>query len=210
MKKLATLILCAVPTLGLADALDINLSNSALGLRYDTLHGSGDFGRSVISSEAIYTTDEDKNDNVLLNFALQIIDQTGSKSPGLEAGLGPKLYLGNSEYSYTDNNGTQRTRNQSLVALGLGGQLEYRFPAMNRFLLGAQAYYAPNITSMIAISDFFEFNTRLAYEVSPASSVYLGYRLLRGTFHVSDATGINREKLRDLDNKLHLGLEMDF
>ena len=212
MTRALVLFLCSiVPLYCQANAIDVNLSQHALGLYYSTLSGSGDYGHSEVASEAIYSTDEDKHDNFMLNFSLHIIDETGSKSPGLDAGLGPKLFLGTSEYSFINRNGEEVTRNQNLVAFALGGLVDYRLPNMNRFIIHTQAYYAPDITSLISIKSLLEFGLRFGYEVGPSTNLYLGYRLLRGTFSVSDNTVAgHHQQARNIDSSLNIGVKMQF
>ncbi len=212
MTKTLLFFLCAIaPLYSQANSVDVNLSQHALGLYYSTLSGSGDYGHSEVASEAIYSTDDDKNDHFLLNFSLHIVDETGSKSPGLDAGLGPKLYLGTSEYIFTNSAGVESNRNQNLMAFALGGLMDYRLPTMNRFIIHTQAYYAPDITAMISIENFLEFGLRFGYEVGPATNLYLGYRLLRGTFRIADNTTTGHHlETRNLDNSLNLGVKMQF
>lgn len=213
IRTLLLLICSLTPIIGQANSIDINLSEHAFGFYYSKLSGSGDYGHSEIASEAIYSTDKSKNDNFMLNFSLHIVDETGSKSPGLDAGLGPKLFLGTSEYIFTDSSGTESQRTQNMVALALGGLMDYRIPRMNRVVIHARAYYAPDITAMVSIEDLLEFGLRFGYEVGPSTNLYLGYRLLRGSFRVAVASGNGDQhdvKARNIDNSLSLGVKMNF
>lgn len=189
------------------DALSIGIGKDNLAIQYGVDYGSADYGRTLVGGGMLYATDEDKNDHLVLNLDMHILDETGSKSPGLEAGIGPRLYFGTSEYtSQNPNTNEDETENQTFLAFAVGGLLVYRFQEMNRILLNAQAYYAPNITSLLDIEDFWDFGLSIGYEVVPAATIFLGYNLVTATFTVANNETDNRE----INNNVHLGLSMNF
>lgn len=184
-----------------ADTLDIGLGSDNLLMQYGVDAGSADYGRTVLGGGLLYATDDDKNDHLVLNLDMHLVDETGSKSPGLEAGVGPRLYFGTSEYSELGE-----SENQSFLAFAVGGLVIYRFQDLNRLLLNAHLYYAPNITSLLDAEDFMDFNVSAGYEVVPSATVYLGYSLVKARFITSN----DQTDSREINNNFHLGLHMEF
>lgn len=182
--------------------LDIFLWEDTLGIDYTSNWGAADYGRTEVTTGFVYATDrQEKTDAMLLHMSLIIIDETGSGTPGLEAGIGPKLYMGTSEYA----TGPNTNKNQSLMALGLGGVLIYRLHSMNRIVFQGYGYHAPDITAMIDIRNLTEVGLRAGYELTPSAYAYLGYQYLNATFIVN-----NRNKSRDMANGIFLGVKLTF
>jgi hypothetical protein len=167
-----------------AATFDINLSNKSAQVRYATVIGGSTLGRTESSAEFLYT----ESSKYVLDFGLLVIDVAGSKSPGLEVGVGPKLYFADGDNGHT-------------VAIGLGGQLRYKIPGLQRVNFGLDGYYAPNIVSFANAKNMYEVGIRLGYEILPTADVYTGYRRVHADFDKGDET---------LDEAIIFGLKVSF
>lgn len=169
-----------------ADAayFDLNLSNKSAQARYATVIGGSTLGRTE-SSVSFLFTDSSK---YVVDFGLLVIDVAGSKSPGLEVGVGPKFYFADGD-------------NGQAVTIGLGGQLRYKIPGLPRVNFGLDAYYAPNIVSFADASNMYEFGLRLGYEILPTADVYTGYRRIHANYDKGEET---------LDESVIFGLKISF
>jgi len=167
-----------------AASFDLNLSNKSAQVRYATVIGGSTLGRTESSAAFLYTESE----KYVVDFRLLVIDVAGSKSPGLEVGVGPKFY-------YADGD------NGQAVAIGLGGQLRYKIPGLQRVNFGLDGYYAPDIVSFADASSMYEVGLRLGYEILPTADVYVGYRRIHADFDLGAET---------LDESVMIGLKISF
>lgn len=171
----------------LAQMFDFNFSDDSAQVRYSSnVESESAYGRSEWGFGALYQTD----DNTMLDAWFQISDEAGSKTPGLDAGVGPKLFGGS-------------TKTQEYVALALGGMLQYRPPQTNRMLLIASGSYAPNIVTFLDADHMWEANFRIGYEILPSAIAYIGYRAVHVEFDVRKGEG-------DIDKGANFGLQMNF
>jgi hypothetical protein len=167
-----------------AASLDLNLNNKSAQLRLATVIGGTTMGRTQTSIGFLYNDDE----KYVLDLGLLVIDVAGSKSPGLEIGVGPKLYFADGDKG-------------EAVAIGLGGQLRYKIPALQRINFGLEGYYAPDIVAFAEANNMYEVGFRIGYEILPTADVYAGYRRIRAEFDKGDET---------LDESLMLGFKLSF
>ena len=128
----------------------------------------------------------------LLELGLQVVDVAGSESPGLEIGVGPKLYYMGSD-----------TPDVSGLSIAIGGTVRYNLPSMQRMALQGTLYYAPSITSTLDTDTFLEYGARVAYEILPTANIYLGYRRIRIGFTKGVGT-------HTLDDGAMLGMNFSF
>jgi hypothetical protein len=147
-----------------ARSLDINLSNDSAQFKYASLVGATTFGRTEVGYGFLYNNDHD----LLGEISLLVIDEAGSKSPGLELGVGPKLYIAEPD-----------DPSVSFVAIGLGGQMRYKNLQVPRVVYGASLFYAPSIVAFGDADQMYEFEMRIEYELLPTANVYLGYRSIQ-------------------------------
>jgi len=167
-----------------AASLDLNLSNESAQIRFAAVTGGTTVGRTEASIGFLYTED----DVYILDLGLLVVDVAGSKSPGLEIGVGPKLYFGDA------NKG-------EAIAIGLGGRLRYKFQALQRLNLGLEGYYAPDIVAFADADNMYEVEFRTGYEILPTADIYVGYRRIRAEFDKGDET---------LDESIMFGFKMSF
>ena len=148
-----------------AAKVDINLAQDSARFTYFSSVGGSNYGRTEMSAGLMYN--EEKNS--LWELGIQVIDAAGSKSPGLELGIGPKLYYFNSDHD-PDASG---------LVIAIGGSFRYKFPQMQRAFISGALYYAPSITSTIDANNYMEFGLRAGYELLPTADVYVGIRNIR-------------------------------
>ena len=187
-RYLTALVLLTASAGVCAQKLDINLSNDSAQFIYTSQVGGSTLGRTEMNAGFLYNED----DNTLFDLGLLVVDLAGSKTPGLEVGVGPKFYYASSDKP-----------DATVAAIALGGQLRFKLPSVPRVAVGGSAFYAPHITSTLDADSVFELNTRLVYELLPTADAYVGYRKIR----VSYDKGKGKE---DLDNGVFFGLKFAF
>lgn len=182
-----TLLTSAFATAPLfADGIDFNVGQDTARFTYSAPVGSAaDYGRKDITLGVLYN----KDDNTFIDAALHIIDEAGSKFPGLELGVGPKAYLG-------------QTNTEEYLTIGFEALGNYRLVNLNRFILSGYGYYAPSILSFIDADELWELHFRASYELIPSASVYIGYRKIRAKVNVITE--------RTIDDEFYFGIKMDF
>lgn len=171
-----------------AQRVDINLNQDSARFTYVTLIGGSTFGRTEMNVGALYNED----DNYAVDIGLQVIDAAGSKTPGLELGVGPRFY-----YLYHDDT------DSSSASIALGGQLRYKLPSMQRLSVVGKLFYAPSITNTLDSENMYEMGLGISYELLPTANVYIHYRKIRADFD----KGIGEE---DIDNGAVLGVDFTF
>jgi hypothetical protein len=167
-----------------AASLDLNLSNKSAQIRYASVVGGTTMGRTESSIGFLYNDEE----NYVLDLGLLVVDVAGSKSPGLEIGVGPRLYFADGDKG-------------EAVAIGLGGRFRYKIPALQRLNFSLEGYYAPDIVSFADADNMYEVDFRTGYEILPTADVYVGYRRIRAKFDRGDET---------LDESIMFGIKLSF
>ena len=87
-------------------------------------------------------------------------------------------------------------------ALAVGAHFRYTWPYFNRFGIGGELYYAPNIVSFQNVDRFWEGRVTLNYQVLQQGDVYVGYRYVSAAF----GSGPNAT----LDSSVIVGLSLNF
>ncbi|MDH4274445.1 MAG: YfaZ family protein [Gammaproteobacteria bacterium] len=171
----------------MAQSAQVALSNDSAHFRYGMLVGGQSFGRSEVAVGAFFN----KDDNVLGDFGLFIVDEAGSKVPGLEAGVGGKLVTARS-----------KTPDRNFFVGALGLSLRYAIPGVTRLAIGGDAFYAPSIVSGLDADNYIEYSGRVEYEILPQAGIFVGYRYMGGD---------DTHKVRiDINKSVHLGLRVTF
>ena len=190
VRSLITLVLVIFSSIASAQKLDLSLSQDTARGTYTSLVGGTTFGRTEMSAGFLFNQD----DNVVADLGLQVIDMAGTKSPGLEIGVGPKLY-----YATIDK------RDAKGAAIALGGNLRYKMADLNRVAIYGSLYYAPGITTFMDADSLLEYEFKLAYEILPTADAYLGYRNIRMKVDTSDFTGSDT-----VDSGAFIGMRFQF
>ncbi len=189
MPRILTTVLLLIASFGVnAARLDVNLNKDSARFTYYSLIGGSTYGRTEMSTGILYNED----DNYLLELGLQVVDVAGSESPGLEIGVGPKLYYMSDDVA--DVTG---------LSIAVGGIVRYNLPQLQRMALQGSLYYAPRITSTIDTDNFLEYGVRVAYEILPTANIYLGYRRIRVEYTKAKGT-------HTLDDGAMLGMDFSF
>ena len=87
-------------------------------------------------------------------------------------------------------------------AIAVGGKIHYAPPALRGVGFGANAYYAPKVTSFSDAEGFTEYNLLVDYQLMPQALLYLGYREIR--------TDIENAGWVDVDDGGYLGVQFRF
>ena len=177
--------LITASTSTMARNMDFSLGTDTVTADYSDLLEGSDYGRKEYTVGLLYNRD----DNFFVDAALQIIDEAGSKFPGLEVGVGPKVYFG-------------QTKTQDYLSFGIAALANYRMQELNRYLFSGYVFFSPSIVSFIDADQMWELNLNAGYEIIPAATAYIGFRRIRAKVN------INAE--RTVDNEIHFGLKMDF
>jgi hypothetical protein len=185
---LTGLLLTGLLTTASADSLDINLSDKSAQFKYSSRINSNTEGRNEAGVGFLYNDD----DNYLFETDLLFIDVAGTRSPGLEIGVGPRLYLARDDAS--DSNA---------AAVGIGVQFRFKPQFAPRVNFSAAAYYAPGIVSFADAENMSEVGVTIGYEVIPTASIYLGYR------YISVDLEMVSEKV-DIDKTGMIGMKFTF
>lgn len=72
--------------------------------------------------------------------------------------------------------------NENGIAIGVGGHFRYTWPTYNRFAIGGELYFAPNIVSFRNTDRYLQASARAAYQVLRNADVYVGYRYITAAF----------------------------
>ncbi len=169
----------------MAQTFDISLSNDAAKLMYTAPMGQQGFGRGEFDGTLLFTDD----DSIMGAVGFGVVGEAGSGSPGLNAGVGIRLYGLN-----TDNN--------DVAALTLGGQLRFSPAALPRLRLLGSINFAPSIVTFMDGDRFIDTGVSVGYEVLQDAVAYIGYRRIRA----------NIENGPDLtvDQGAHIGINFRF
>ncbi len=151
-----------------AQTLDLNVSNDSAQFRYIIMdRDSSGFGSKEVDLGLVYTTD----DAIVGMFGAQLVAEAGSRTPGLDAGLGLKLFGANADVDGRDD--------VSLFALTLGGQLRFVPPPWPRIGVSLEGFFSPDVVTFGDADKFTYLSSALEYRVLPQAMVYLGYRKMR-------------------------------
>ena len=187
-RTLIVFALILASTAANAQRIDVTLKQDSARFSYVTLIGGSTFGRTEMKAGILYNED----DNYVANIGLQVIDVAGSKTPGLELGVGPRFY-----YLKHDKS------NSTAAAIALGGHLRYKLPSVQRLSVNATGFFAPSITSTLDAKSMYEIGAGVGYELLPTANVYVAYRRIRADF----TQGVGTE---NIDSGVSLGLDFTF
>ncbi len=174
-----------------AQTLDLNVSNDSAQFRYIIMdRDSSGFGSKEVDLGLVYTTD----DAIVGMFGAQLVAEAGSRTPGLDAGLGLKLFGANADVDGRDD--------VSLFALTLGGQLRFVPPPWPRIGVSLEGFFSPDVVTFGDADKFTYLSSALEYRVLPQAMVYLGYRKMRAGLE----EGVNVT----VESGGHLGFQLEF
>ncbi|MGC2164817.1 MAG: YfaZ family outer membrane protein [Gallionella sp.] len=185
LRALYAMSLLTISGTALADAIDINLRDSAAQIQYRASMGHDTLGRSEMHMGFLYTNDKGK----LGDLGILVQDEVGKDVPGLTAGVGLKGVVANIQ-----------SKNSS--ALALGGLLRYAPLENRRFGITGVVYLSPNIVTFGDAERYTETGLSLDFEIIPQAVAYVGYRHVKlAMANSSDLT---------VDEGVHVGVKLSF
>jgi YfaZ precursor len=122
------------------------------------------------------------------------LDLTGNASP-----VGSPLIFGVGAKAFFIS---PKTVNENGLAVGVGAHFRYTWPTYNRFAIGGELYYAPNIVSFRNTDRYLQAGVRAAYQVLRNADVYVGYRYITAAFGGGSSI--------TLDSSLMVGMSLTF
>lgn len=190
LHRIVALSLLTLSTSALADAIDLNLSDSSVQFQYQSALGRDALGKTEFHVGVLYV---DRN-NLMSDFGILAKDEVGSSVPGVSVGVGIKGVVAKVR---GDN-----SANSTASALALGGMVRYSPPGISRLGIVTQVYLSPSIVTFGDANRYVEAQVRAEYEVIPQSTVYLGYRKI--------GFGIKTQPFAVLDQGFNIGVRISF
>jgi len=169
-----------------AQNFELNLGEHSAQAKYSAAVGGTAYGRSELVFGGLHN---DKEKTSMGEFALLVVDSAGAGTPGLELGIGPKVYV------------AKRDEN-SAVAVAIGGRLKYKLGMNDRLFTRAAFFYAPSIVTFSDANKMWEFSAELGYEMLATADFYAGYRVIEAEFPVNAD--------RFIDNSAYFGIRLQF
>lgn len=185
LRPLIAVFLLAGSVPAMAQTFDISLSDDSAKLMYVAPMGQQGFGRGEFDGTLLFTDD----DNILGAVGFGVMGEAGSGSPGLNAGVGVRLYGVNTDSS-------------DVTALTLGGQFRFSPPALSRLRIAGSFNFAPSIVTFMDGDRFLDTGVSVGYEIFQDAVAYVGYRRIRADI----------ENGPDLivDKGAHIGINLQF
>lgn len=156
-----------------AGSFDVNLSEETARVIFGTSLGSLHKGNEA---EFGYLFNED--DQSIAHVGLMFAGENWSSAGTFEIALGARLL-------YVDADPFD------VGALALGGRV--RFSPIQRFGLGVEGFYAPNVTTSMDGERYSEASFRADYQVLPQGYIYVGYRWIRVRFEDVGSTNLDED-----------------
>jgi hypothetical protein len=173
-------LLAAASFSAAAGSVDLNLSNHSIEAKFYANAGAADW-----TFGGLYN--RDTRDRAL-NVGLLATGDSAIGNSRFEGGLGGKVY-------------SVTVGNADVLALALGGQVRW-FPGNGSFALGAYAFYAPHVVTLLDGQRFFDVGVRAEVELIRNSFLYVGYRQVQAELD-------NQVKL-DVDKGAFIGMQIKF
>jgi len=167
-----------------AASAEVNLSEQSAKFALSSFIGGFEHGRTEMNAGYFFNTDGDQ----VAETGLHVVDVAGTKSPGLQLGIGGQLYY----FNLDDADG---------LALALGGSISFRPPPLKRLNFLLHGHYAPDIVSFLDAERISEVGANIEYSLLPQADVFIGYRKYR-----MEASGVNLST----DDDVHIGLRIKF
>ena len=175
------LLLCAPAA---ADQFDFSFNGDAIRALY-----AHDMATRPLRIDGGWLYNADNGN--LLHLGLNVFGNATEGANPVKAGLGGRL-------AYLGGDGP----NQDGLALAIGGFLRYTIPSFNRFSVGAEAYWAPEITSFADAKEYTDLSIRASYNVLREADVYIGARSVKGDY--------DNGSVAHFDTGMHLGISLRF
>lgn len=155
--------LCLSASLAAADSIDLGFNDDSFQLGYTHGLSHDEYGATSINTRFLY---DDEEETYLGSLGLDFSGEPGN-IPGLELGVGGKLYGGNTNDDI------------DFLNLGVGVRTTYAPPRLGGLGVDGRFVYAPEIFSFLDSERLMESEVRLTYAAVPRVKVYLGYQNVR-------------------------------
>lgn len=169
-----------------AQSVDINLSEVSAQFVYSSMLGGQSTGRNELQVGYLYND----GGSSYAELGIQVVDITGTESPNLEFGIGPKIVTA----SFADYN---------VANVAVGFLVRYRFFRNGRTRVSLSGHYAPKIVSYLDSERHSEGHARVEYEVLTNAVAYIGYREVQTKL-------INFADNTVIDSGGHVGFNISF
>ncbi|MEW5755036.1 MAG: hypothetical protein AB1810_01920 [Pseudomonadota bacterium] len=167
-----------------AYSMELALSDETARFNFSSFVGGFQGGRAQFDAGLLFNEDDD----YVINTGLHVIDVAGTKSPGVQLGVGGTVYFAD-------------IGDYNALALALGGQVSFRPQNFNRINLSANFHYAPGIVSFVDADSFTEYGARIEYSLLPQADVFLGWTKIE--------TEVENVEVRPVKDA-HLGIRISF
>ena len=187
-------LLASLSSVASAAIFDLNINDDSfriavggqLSKMFDVSKGQFDLG--VLSKSG----EDGDEDLTQAHFGVLLTGDAGAQKADVVAGLGVR-FMG---ADFGDVTGG---------AIGLGGQVEFRIPELNRLGAVVYGYGAPSATSISDIDRYTEIGASIDYQVIRDASIYVGYRNIRYTVELG-----GNDTTVTADTGFHAGLRLNF
>lgn len=178
-----------------AGAIDFRVGQDMAELTFFTQNASFGYGGADIGIGVLFNEYND----VIANGSILVSGSSTGDVKALHFGVGAKLYAG-------DINGPTNTSvDIQGGAVAIGGQIRYVFPGNAPLAVLAEAFFAPEVTSISEFDRVLEYRLALELEVTPSARAYIGYRMLEIDFNTF-GTNVDYE----VDDSAHVGVRFEF
>ena len=175
-----------------AAALDFRVGQDTAELSFLTQTASFGYGGADIGFGALIN----EHNDVIANGSILVSGSSAGDVKALHFGVGAKAYLG----SLDGPGATDLDIDGGAIAIG--GRIRYVFPGNTPLAVLAEAFFAPEVTSISDFDGLFEYRFALELEVTPSARAYIGYRKLEVTF--------NDNSEYEVDDEAHIGVRFEF
>jgi len=186
IQLLIPLLVLLSTTQAFAANFELNLSEHAAQGKYTSAVGGNNFGKTEFTMGGVYNDDKQAT---VAEMSVLVVDQAGANSPGLEMGIGPKLFFA-------------RRDDYNAFAVAIGARMKYKIGMNDRLFTRARFFYAPSIVTFADANKMFEVSAELGYEMLTTADAYFGYRVIEAEFPLND------DKV--LDNSAYFGIRIQF
>ena len=191
MKTLRILLVTVTSLFTVSQALanDIEIALSSETAQFTVRSDSSliGWGGADLAFGLLFNDDDDFVGQISLLQSRQ-----ASKGAPLTFGVGARAYVGNLDVI-----------NESVLALGIGGEIRYTFPGVMPMAIYLQGHYAPKITSFSDSERVTDLLLGYQIEVLPQTIAFAGIRRLE-----IDTKAVDNYEVDD--NRAHFGIRLTF
>ena len=142
-----------------AQSISVDINEESVQVLFKSVFSEESFGDTEFNARFLYTSDD-----IVYSLGADILGELGGMS-GLEVGVGGKLNGANAD----DND---------VLFIGFGALFRYAPFELDGLFFSGLLYYAPRVVSFFDAERSLEADLKIAYELVPRGTVYIGYRNL--------------------------------